>query len=150
MKLNSELGGNIIMAKLKGKGVVVAGLLAGAASFLSKKENRDKAMDYLNKAKGKVNESGGVQGLMQKVQGKSDGSAGYSNEDAHPSSTGDLDTNMAKSASVGKDDYKKESLEEVAVTAGEVADHTLEGNQMVEEGAQTTTNYYNHEQDKRA
>ena len=88
------------MAKLKGKGVVVAGLLAGAASFLSKKENRDKAMDYLNKAKGKVNESGGMQGLMDKVQGKS---AGYSNENAHPSSTGDLDTNMAKSASVGKD-----------------------------------------------
>jgi|GEM_PF-5450959 len=135
------------MAKLKGKGVVVAGLLAGAASFLSKKENRDKAMDYLNKAKGKVNESGGVQGLMERVQGKT---AGYSNEDAHPSSTGDLDTNIAKSASVGKDDYKKESLEEVASTAGEVADHTLEGNQMVEEGAQTTTDYYNYEQDKRA
>ena len=137
----------MIMAKLKGKGVVVAGLLAGAASFLSKKENRDKAMDYLNKAKGKVNESGGMQGLMDKVQGKS---AGYSNENAHPSSTGDLDTNMAKSASVGKEDYTKESLEEVAETAGYVADHTLEGNQMVEEGAQTTTNYYNHEQDKRA
>ncbi|MER2028755.1 MAG: 3-oxoacyl-ACP reductase [Solibacillus sp.] len=136
------------MAKLKGKGVVVAGLLAGAASFLSKKENRDKAMDYLNKAKGKVNESGGVQGLMQKVQDKT--SAGYSNENAHPSSTGDLDTNMAKSASVGKEDYKEESLEDVAVTAGEIADHTLEGNQMVEEGAQTTTDYYNHEQEKRA
>ena len=28
------------MAKLKGKGVVMAGLLAGAASFLSKKENQ--------------------------------------------------------------------------------------------------------------
>lgn len=41
------------MAKFKGKGVVVAGLLAGAASFLSKKENRDKAMDFLNDAKTK-------------------------------------------------------------------------------------------------
>ena len=36
------------MAKFKGKGVVAAGLLAGAASFLSKKENRDKAMELLN------------------------------------------------------------------------------------------------------
>ena len=42
------------MAKLKGKGVVMAGLLAGAASFLSKKENRDKAMDFINGAKMKT------------------------------------------------------------------------------------------------
>jgi hypothetical protein len=42
------------MAKLKGKGVVIAGLLAGAASFLSKKENRDKAMVFLNEAKTKA------------------------------------------------------------------------------------------------
>ena len=42
------------MAKFKGKGVVVAGLLAGAASFLSKKENRDKALDFLNEFKGKT------------------------------------------------------------------------------------------------
>ena len=42
------------MAKFKGKGVVVAGLLAGAASFLSKKENRDKAMDVLNEFKAKA------------------------------------------------------------------------------------------------
>ena len=42
------------MAKFKGKGVVVAGLLAGAASFLSKKENRDKAMGFLNEVKSKA------------------------------------------------------------------------------------------------
>ena len=42
------------MAKFKGKGVVVAGLLAGAASFLSKKENRDKAMEFLNEARTKT------------------------------------------------------------------------------------------------
>lgn len=42
------------MAKLKGKGVVMAGLLAGAASFLSKKENRDKTMDFINEAKMKT------------------------------------------------------------------------------------------------
>ena len=133
------------MAKLKGKGVVMAGLIAGAASFLSKKENRDKAMDYLNKAKGKVNENGGVQGLMQKAQEKVTG-----NDAAHSPITKDLNTNIAKSASVGKDDYEEETLEEVAMTAGDVADHTLEGNQMVEEGAQTTTDYYNEEQDKRS
>lgn len=133
------------MAKLKGKGVVVAGLLAGAASFLSKKENRDKAMEYLNMAKDKVNESGGVQGLMQKAQGKVS-----PNGDPHSPAIEDLDTNISKSASVGKEDYAEETIEDVAMTAGEIADHTLEGNQMVEEGAQTTTNYYNHEQEKRA
>lgn len=131
------------MAKLKGKGVVVAGLLAGAASFLSKKENRDKAMEYLNMAKDKVNESGGVQGLMQKAQEKV-----APNNDAHSPAIEDLNTNISKSAYVGKEDYKEETFEEVAETAGDIADHTLEGNQMVEEGAQTTTDYYNHEQEK--
>ena len=42
------------MAKMKGKGIVLAGLLAGAASFLSKKENRDKLNEYINGAKGKA------------------------------------------------------------------------------------------------
>ncbi|MEG0384141.1 MAG: hypothetical protein RR587_14630 [Solibacillus sp.] len=42
------------MAKLKGKGVVLAGLVAGVASMLSKKENRDKAMELLNDAKTKA------------------------------------------------------------------------------------------------
>lgn len=32
------------MARFKGKGVVATALIAGAASFLSKKKNRDKAM----------------------------------------------------------------------------------------------------------
>lgn len=41
---------------MKGKGVVAAGLLALGASFLSKKENRDKLNDYLNNAKGKAND----------------------------------------------------------------------------------------------
>ncbi|MEC1180701.1 hypothetical protein P9B03_19785 [Metasolibacillus meyeri] len=42
------------MAKLKGKGVVIAGLVAGAASYLSKKENRDKVMSYIQEAKVKA------------------------------------------------------------------------------------------------
>ncbi len=46
----------IIMAKLKGKGVVIAGLVAGAASYLSKKENRDKLMGYIQDAKAKATE----------------------------------------------------------------------------------------------
>lgn len=52
--MNIKVGRKITMAKLKGKGVVMAGLLAGAASFLSKKENRDKAMDFINGAKMKT------------------------------------------------------------------------------------------------
>lgn len=46
------------MAKFKGKGVVVAGLLAGAASFLSKKENREKTMEFLNEARAKTDSQG--------------------------------------------------------------------------------------------
>lgn len=52
--MNIKVGRKFTMAKLKGKGVVMAGLLAGAASFLSKKENRDKTMDFINGAKMKT------------------------------------------------------------------------------------------------
>ena len=52
--MNKKVRRRLTMAKLKGKGVVMAGLLAGAASFLSKKENRDKAMDFINGAKMKT------------------------------------------------------------------------------------------------
>ncbi|MFJ7669048.1 hypothetical protein ACIQXI_18415 [Lysinibacillus sp. NPDC097195] len=42
------------MAKSKGTGVVLAGLAGFAASYLSKKENRDKAWDMINSAKSKL------------------------------------------------------------------------------------------------
>lgn len=35
------------MAKLKGKGFVISALVAGAASYLSKKENRDNTMKMI-------------------------------------------------------------------------------------------------------
>jgi len=41
------------MAKRKGKGVVIAGLAGLAASYLSKKENRDKALNMFNNVKSK-------------------------------------------------------------------------------------------------
>lgn len=41
------------MAKRKGSGVVFAGLVGLAASYLSKKENRDKAFKMFNNAKSK-------------------------------------------------------------------------------------------------
>ncbi len=43
-----------MMAKNKGTGVVLAGLAGFAASYLSKKENRDKAMDMFNNMKAKL------------------------------------------------------------------------------------------------
>lgn len=42
------------MAKRKGTGVVLAGLAGFAASYLSKKENRDKACEMFNNAKSKL------------------------------------------------------------------------------------------------
>ncbi|HWL22726.1 MAG TPA: hypothetical protein VNR38_03075 [Ureibacillus sp.] len=42
------------MAKMRGKGVVLAAFAAGVASFLSKKENREKTMNMLNSLRGKT------------------------------------------------------------------------------------------------
>ncbi|MDN4495457.1 hypothetical protein [Ureibacillus aquaedulcis] len=42
------------MAKLKGKGVVMTALVAGAASFLSKKENRDNTAKFFKDMKSKL------------------------------------------------------------------------------------------------
>ncbi|KOY80445.1 hypothetical protein I6G82_21600 [Lysinibacillus macroides] len=42
------------MAKRKGTGVVIVGLASLAASYLSKKENRDKALTMFNSMKSKV------------------------------------------------------------------------------------------------
>ncbi|MFJ7733822.1 hypothetical protein ACIQXF_18340 [Lysinibacillus sp. NPDC097231] len=42
------------MAKRKGTGVVIAGLAGLAASYLSKKENRDKALSMFNNAISKL------------------------------------------------------------------------------------------------
>lgn len=39
------------MAKLKGKGFVFTALIAGAASFFIKKENRDMTMKFINNMK---------------------------------------------------------------------------------------------------
>lgn len=63
---NSELSkkrerGNTNMAKFKGKGVVVAGLIAGAAGYLRKKENRDKVLDMVGMAKEKVTDFANTQ-----------------------------------------------------------------------------------------
>lgn len=41
----------IKLAKLKGKGVVLAAFAAGVATFLSKKENREKTMNMLGSLK---------------------------------------------------------------------------------------------------
>ena len=88
------------MAKLKGKGVVLAGLVAGAVSFFRKKENRDKVKTYLNQAKQKVNQNNnGLKGVFDEVQkvvgnnanGKTNGETG-TNEKQKPMEK-DEDTN---------------------------------------------------------
>ena len=49
------------MAIFKGKGVVLAGLAVGAASVLSKKDNRNKLMGFINQAKEKLNNTKEIQ-----------------------------------------------------------------------------------------
>ena len=41
---------------------------------------------------------------------------------------------------------QKETLEDIASTAAQAADSVLEGNHMIDEGAQTTVNHYNEQQ----
>ena len=105
---------------LKGKGVVLAGLAAGAVSLLRKKENRDKVMSYLNQAKEKVNSSGGVQGLMDKA----------------PSNTA---ANMEIGNEVG---IVSADLAETAANSLQVDENKF----ISEGGAQKAINDYNHQQ----
>lgn len=123
------------MAKLKGKGVVLAGLVAGAASFFRKKENRDKAMDLFIKTKEKINDNGGIQGLMQKATNKMNQPI---DKKEHI---------KGKIAATGNNDYAEESLKDIAMTAAKPVDTVLEGNHMLEEGGgQTTINDFNEKQ----
>ncbi|WP_274308372.1 3-oxoacyl-ACP reductase [Solibacillus daqui] len=84
------------MAKFKGKGVVVAGLLAGAASFLSKKENRDKAMVFLNEARDRATKA--VNEQKQNFQSNKQ----YSTEEEHIQSVGDVAGDVAEGAASKK------------------------------------------------
>ena len=138
------------MAKSKGKGVVLAGLIAGVLSFLSKKENRDKAMSYLGQLKKEANsfqkESANIQ---QKVDEFFNATKGAKNT----KSTKDekIASFMAMSPNA-TEKPQKETLEDIASTAAQAADSVLEGNHMIDEGAQTTVNHYNeqqHQQDLR-
>lgn len=47
--------GGINMAKINGKGVVLTAFVAGVASYLSKKENRDKVFKMINEMKSRAN-----------------------------------------------------------------------------------------------
>lgn len=108
------------MAKFKGKGVVVAGLLAGAASFLSKKENRDKAMDFLNDAKTKASK------VMADTKQNYQGNTNQMNEEMQP---------------VGK------VAGDVAEAAASPDTLTINENEFLSEGgAQRTITEYNKQQ----
>ncbi|MCH7323655.1 3-oxoacyl-ACP reductase [Solibacillus sp. MA9] len=109
------------MAKFKGKGVVVAGLLAGAASFLSKKENRDKAMDFLNDARDRATKA--VNEQKQNFQGTKQ----YATEEEHIP-VGDVAGDVAEGAA------SKKTL-------------TIDENEFISEGgAQRMIDQYNEQQ----
>ena len=139
------------MAK-KGKGVVLAGLVAGVLSFLSKKDNRDKTMSYLGQLKKEANSSSsssqkGPINIQQKVDEFF--KATQDTKDTTSTTEGKVASFMAMSPNA-TEKPEKETLEDIATTAAQSVNSVLEGNHMIDEGAQTTTNYYNHEQDKRS
>ena len=138
------------MAKLKGKGVVLAGLIAGVLSFLSKKENRDKTMSYLSQLKNEANsfqkESVNVKKTVEEFFNATQGAK---------DNTGTKDEKIASFMAMSPnatEKPQKETLEDIATTAAQAADSVLEGNHMIDEGAQTTVAHYNeqqHQQDLR-
>ena len=132
------------MAKLKGKGVVLAGLIAGVLSFLSKKENRDKMMSYLSQLKKEVNSSQkGSANIQQKVEAFFNATQGSEN------TTSTKDEKIAGFMAMSPnatEKPQKETLEDIASTAAQAADSVLEGNHMIDEGAQTTVSHYNEQQ----
>lgn len=108
------------MAKFKGKGVVVAGLLAGAASLLSKKENRDKAMEFISDARNKASQVMNEQKQNFQGQAQEDGTV--------HNSVGDVAGDVAEGAA------SKKSL------------HIEENKFMDEGGAQQMIDEYNKQQ----
>lgn len=134
------------MAKLKGKGVVLAGLIAGVLSFLSKKDNRDKAMSYLGQLKKEANSSQkGSANIQQKVDKFFNATQGA--KDTTSTKDEKIASFMAMSPNA-TEKPQKETLEDIATTAAQAADSVLEGNHMIDEGAQTTVAHYNEQQDQ--
>ena len=142
------------MAKLKGKNVVLAGIVAGAASYLSKKENRDKLMEYINQVRTKVNDSGGLQGLSGKMQN----TVNISGNNVMPDSGGTTSSSGEFTSTFNKENENKKyapqdkSMEDKIETIAQTADTSntteLEGNHFVEEGyAQTLIQTFNDMQD---
>ncbi len=128
------------MAKFKGKGVVLAGLVAGVLSFLSKKENRDKTMGYLSQLKKGTNSSQkGPINIQQKMDEFSNAINGTKDEK--------IAGYVAMSPNA-TEKPEKETLEDIAATAAQAVDSVLEGNHMIDEGAQTTVIHYNEQQDQ--
>lgn len=132
------------MAKSKGKSVVLAGLVAGVLSFLSKKENRDKAMSYLSQLKKEMSSSQqGNANVQQKVN------EFFNGTQSSKQPTGAKDEKIASFMAMSPnatEKPQKETLEDIATTAAQAADSVLEGNHMIDEGAQTTVAHYNEQQ----
>ena len=114
----------ISVAKFRGKGFVLASLVAGAAAYFSKKENRDSALEMVNQAKEKLNSNSNVQNLKDTV-------------------------NDAVSKVKKETENVEENLQDVASAAGHADEDIISANQMLDEGGgQQAIDEYNSSQDK--
>ena len=132
------------MAKSKGKSIILAGLGAGVLSILSKKENRDKAMSYLGQLKNEMsNSQQGTSDVKQKVN------EFFNAPQRSTNTTSAKDEKIASFMAMSPnatEKPQKETLEDIATAAAQAADSVLEGNHMIDEGAQTTVAHYNEQQ----
>ena len=134
----------------KGKGVVLAGLAVGAASVLSKKDNRNKLMGYINQAKEMLNTTGGMQSIKDMLENNMKAKTLKLKPDkGGPSSSGgdfinELDDGHVKRDKANLTTNMEERIEQEASLTETSRSSELEANHMTEEGStQTLINAYN-------
>lgn len=113
----------------KKKSILLAGLAAGAYAYLSKPENREKALEAFNNTKNKVNDF--VEAQKQNIQ-KTKGENPLEPDESEISDfTNETEVN----------DFTSEST----ITGDVDRDYHLEEKDMVSEGALTSVQYHNEE-----
>lgn len=113
----------------KGLGVVLAGLAVGAAQYLKKPENREKAMDMLNQSKTKLN------GLME--QGKGAAQQFNSSDGTLKEKVQDVATQFKGNAATNT--HTDLPIEDVDTTHAA----KFSEDRMVDEGPQNPSQYFN-------
>ena len=121
---------------VKFKNVIFVALLVGTVILLNQKKYRNKVQKFITVIKEKnVGNKGGIETVIKKEKSKI---LGQINDGI----------NFKDEDGLEYPEYAEETFQEVAKTAGNVAETVIEGNQMLDEGGgQTVIDEYNKMQD---